>query len=44
MYKDKKIILITNFKKSEKLFNFQIIHHINWGSIKLISNLQGNSN
>ena len=33
MYKDKKIILITNFKKSEKLFNFKIIHRINWGSI-----------
>ena len=24
MYKDKKIILITNFKKSEKLFNLAV--------------------
>ena len=31
MYKN--ILLITNFKKSEKRFNFKIIHRINWGSI-----------
>ena len=31
MYKN--ILLTTNFKKSEKLFNFKIIHRINWGSI-----------